>query len=103
MSHTPPIETCRLMLTNVCIKDAEEIYGYVKNPNVLRYTTGTPPREFSETLSFVTKLANSPEGTYVWAIRKKEHPEVIGVVEFGISEDGTKASLDYAISEDFWN
>jgi len=104
MNSLPTIDTCRLTLKAVQIQDAEDIYAYVRNPNVLRYTTGTTPREFAETETFVRGLANKPEGAYAWAIRKKEHPTtVIGVIEFGTNDGGTKGSVDYAMSEAFWN
>lgn len=103
MSKAPEIQTVRLLLRAVRTDDASDIYGYVRNPNVLRYTTGTTPREFSETEVFVRGLANKPDGAYAWAIRKKGHPSVIGVVEFGVGADGATGHVDYALAEEFWN
>jgi len=103
MNGTPQIETPCLVLDAVRIEDAADIYAYVRNPNVLRHTTGTTPREFAETETFVRGLANKPEGAYAWTIRRKERSAVIGVVEFGTSDGGARGSVDYAMSEDFWN
>ena len=102
IKETPVIGTSRLVLKDVRPGDAADIYEYVRNPNVLRYTTGTPPRKFAETEAFVRGLANKPDGAFAWAIRLKDHSEVIGVVEFGVP-DGITGSVDYALSEDYWN
>lgn len=100
---TPEIETTRLVLRAVHIEDAPDIYGYVRNPNVLRYTTGTPPREFSETEAVVRGLAAQPEGEHAWAVRLKGQPAAIGIVEFGTKEGGAKGAADYALAEPHWN
>ena len=99
MKETPEIKTRRLLLKAVRLKDAEDIFNYAKNPNVLRYTTGTTPRELSETEIFVSKQVKESSGSFIWAIRLKDHPKVIGEIEFDIT-DGT---VDYALSEQYWN
>ena len=72
MSEAPQIDTSRLVLQAVRVEDAADIYAYVQNPNVLRYTTGITPRAFAETEAFIRGIANKPKGAYAWAIRSKE-------------------------------
>ena len=84
------------------MEDAEDIFAYAKNPNVLRYTTGTTPCELAETEAFVRGRVKESSGAFAWAIRLKDHSEVIGVVEFNIKDD-TSGSIDYALSEPYWN
>ena len=103
MTKTPQLETSRLTLKAVRLEDAANIFAYVRNPNVLRYTTGTPPRELAETEAFVLGLANKPDGAFAWAIRRKGHSAVIGVIEFGTQDDGARGSVDYALSKEYWN
>lgn len=98
---TPEIETARLDLKAVQIEDATDIYNYVRNPNVLRYTTGTPPKAFAETEAFVQGLVDSPAGQYAWSIRIHNQANVIGVIEFGI-HDQIVGSVDYALAEPQW-
>lgn len=102
MKETPEIETRRLLLKAVRLEDAEDIFAYAKNPNVLRYTTGTTPRELAETEAFVRGLVKESSDAFAWAIRVKDRPEVIGVIEFDIKDD-TRGSIDYALSEPYWN
>jgi len=103
MGKVPQIETARLTLEAVQARDAEDIYVYARNPNVLRYTTGQTPSGLWETESFVQGLVNKPPGAYAWSIRRKGHFPVIGVIEFGTQDDGKKGSIDYAMAEEFWN
>jgi ribosomal-protein-alanine N-acetyltransferase len=100
---TPEIKTTRLVLRAVRIEDAPDIYGYVKNPSVLRYTTGTPPREFEETEAFVRGLAAQSDDRFAWAVQLTGRSCVIGVVELGLKEKRVTGSVDYALSEVFWN
>ena len=102
VKDTPDIETRRLLLKQVCIEDAADIYAYTLNPNVLRYTTGTPPKAFSEAESFVRGLVGKPAGDFAWAIRPKTGSVVIGVIELDIRERRS-ASIDYALAERYWN
>ena len=99
----PPIETERLLLRAVVAEDAADIFAYASNPNVLRYTTGTPPRDLAETQRFVDGLVHKPRGCHAWAIRLKPGSRVIGVVEFGLQESATRGSVDYALAEEHWN
>ena len=101
-NDTPVIETTRLVLRKVCIEDAVDIHAYVQNPNVLRYTTGTPPQEFTETESFVQGLANKSSGDFSWAIRQKSALAVIGVIELSL-DDNLSGFVDYALAEEYWN
>ena len=102
MRETPRMDTGLLLLKAVRLEDAEDIFSYARKPNVLRYTTGTTPRELSETEAFVRRLVKESRGGFTWAIRMKDRPSVIGLVQFDI-KDGSKGQIDYALSEQYWN
>lgn len=102
MNTTPEIETRRLVLRAFHMGDAEDVFAYASNPNVLRYTTGKTPSELAETEAFVRGLVNKPSGAFAWAIRLKNRSCVIGAVEFGMP-DGTTGAVDYALAEEYWN
>ena len=102
MNATPEIRTSRLLLRAVRMEDTGDIHAYTRNPNVLRYTTGTTPGEFAETEAFVGGLVNKPTGAFAWAIRLTGSSEVIGVIEFGVP-DGITGAVDYALAEEHWN
>lgn len=99
---TSDIKTSRLSLSALRIEDAGDIYAYTRNPNVLRYTPGTPPDSLAETEAFVREQVNRPLGAFIWAIRLTGCSDVIGVIEFGI-RDGITGTVDYALAEQHWN
>ena len=102
MGVAPQINTSRLLLRAVTLEDAGDIFAYARNPRVLRYTTGTTPRQLAQTEAFVRGLVGKPDGAFAWAICLQGHARVIGVVEFGV-RDGTEGSVDYAVAEPYWN
>jgi ribosomal-protein-alanine N-acetyltransferase len=95
------IETSRLILKPVQLSDAEDIFYYTRNLNVLRYTTGRTPADLADTKEFVQRLIQKPEGAFALAIRLKANKHVIGIIEFGIREE--KGGVDYSLSEEYWN
>ena len=104
MTQAPQLVTERLVLSQVQMDDARDIYQYSQNPNVLRFTTGSPPRDISDTEDFVRGLLNKPQTSYSWSIRITNRPAVIGIMEFVITEsDSTVGAVDYGIAEEFWN
>lgn len=100
--NTPLIRTKRLWLDSVSLDDVADIFEYAKNPNMLRYTTAKPPQQISETEDYVKGLLDAPDGSYAWALRLAQGGSVIGIVELG-QYDGSCASVDYGLSEEFWN
>jgi [ribosomal protein S5]-alanine N-acetyltransferase len=102
MSHSPEIVTARLLLREVHVEDAPDVFTYVSNPNVLRYTTGTTPREISETETWIRTQTRLPDGEYAWSIRLKERSKVIGHIAFSV-KDRTTGTVDYSLSEEYWN
>ena len=102
MKEIPEIQTNRLLMRAITLKDVEDVFVYSRNPNVLRYTTGKTPSKLAETQEFVRKLITKPKGAFAWAVLLKNNPLVIGVIEFGTS-DGLSGGIHYALAEEHWN
>lgn len=102
MNEIPAIQTQRLLLRAFRLADAEDVFAYARNPNVLRYTTGRTHTVLAEAEKFVKGLIDKPSGAFAWAICLRNCPRVIGAVEFGIA-DGTRGGIDYALAEEHWN
>ena len=98
----PTIETERLRLRSIRFSDAEDVFAYTHNPNVLRYTTGRTPQVLGETQNFIKGLVEKPEGAFAFAICLKKDSRLVGIIEFGI-EDGTNGAIDYSLAEEYWN
>ena len=102
MNEIPEIQTDRLLLRAFTIDDAEDVFTYARNPNVLRYTTGQTPSTLAETQEFVQGLIAKPKGAFAWAVCLKDNPGVIGTIEFGVP-DGVTGGIHYALGEEHWN
>jgi ribosomal-protein-alanine N-acetyltransferase len=104
--HLPPqaslplLQTPRLALRPMELGDAADVYAYVADPAVLRYTTGVTPTRPSETEAFLQRALANPE-THMWAIRLRDHTRVIGAIEFGTSSP-TTGSVHYALGAAYW-
>lgn len=101
MGDSPILQTSRLKLRQVREDDAQSIFEYARNPNVLRYTTAETPRELADTIPFVMGAAHRPADKYAWGMCLKNSDQVFGVIEFGVK--GNVGSIDYGMSEEFWN
>lgn len=101
MSVTPTLQTPRLHLRQVRETDAQDIFNYARNPNVLRYTTAETPTDIAQTMQFVMDVAHKPDDAYAWGICLKGTDRVIGVIEFGVQAG--IGSVHYAMAEEYWN
>jgi ribosomal-protein-alanine N-acetyltransferase len=100
--HTlPSLGTPRLLLRLMAPSDAADVFAYAKDPEVLRYTTGTTPRRLEETRAFLQGALSDPNGR-VWAIRLRDQPTVIGGVDFGLSSPET-GSVHYVLARPHWS
>ena len=102
MNRIPEIETERLILKGFTLADADDVFAYASNPNVLRQTTARSPRKLSETEEYVRSILDSPLDSFTWAIRLKTGSTVVGAIEFDLG-NGSTGSIHNALAEDCWN
>ncbi len=102
MSAAPIIMTERLRLRPIRVEDAADVFDYARNPNVLRYTTGETPKQPAETEAFLKGQVDKPDGAFALAICLKDDTRVIGMLEFGCSDDGV-GGVHYSLSEEHWS
>jgi hypothetical protein len=82
------------------LSDAPDVFAYAKDPDVLRYTTGTTPRHLEETREFLEGAAAVPNGR-MWAIQLRGQPTVIGAVEFSLLSPDV-GSVHYVLGKPYW-
>src|SRR4051812_21962291 len=99
---TPTIETERLLLRPFDRADASDVFAYTSNPNVSRFTAWETHRNLGESLAFIEMVLGRGEREMTWAIRLRTNPTVIGLIEFGPT-DQAEARIDYVLAEAFWN
>ena len=100
MSQAPEITTRRLRLRAFRPEDAQDVFEYARDPEVLRYTTGRTPRVPPDIQPFMDDVTNKPDGAYAWAVRLRDNPRVIGAIEFG--SDGAVGTIHGALAKEYW-
>lgn len=103
VARLPPqraLRTGRLFLRPLELIDAADVFGYVRDPDVLRYTTGRTPARLAETEAYLRE-ALSASDTHHWGICLREARPVVGVVEFSLEAPG-RGSIHYTLAAHLW-
>jgi ribosomal-protein-alanine N-acetyltransferase len=103
----PRLETARLVLRPLELRDARAIFAYASNPNVSRYTLWEPHQTVKDSESYILDYAlpyyrdETPEP---WGIALASEPDkVIGTVGlFWVSKKAKCMELACAIGEPYW-
>lgn len=103
---TKTIETERLILRQLQLSDAEDMFNnFTNNENVSRFLSWNPHENIEVTKNLLINWVDDykNDNKYFWAIVLKENQQVIGttsVVELSIKDQ--KAELGYCIGENYW-
>ncbi|AST91563.1 GNAT family N-acetyltransferase [Sutcliffiella cohnii] len=103
MKKTPTLETERLLLRTLKVSDAESIYLYFSEEEMLRYYGMEPFANIIEAEKFVKDFLDDYKLIYRWGIVEKGSYELIGTCGFhAISENHKRAEIGYEIAKPFW-
>jgi len=93
-------QSSRLLFRKVKMKDLEAIHNYALDPDVLRYTLASTPKDISETESYIHSMLVSKECDHHFAMTIPPSDVCMGVIEFFYEASG--GSIHYAISKAHW-
>lgn len=99
-AQLPALTTPRLLLRAMALSDAPDVFAYAKDPEVLRYTTGTTPCRLEETQDFLDGAMTAADGR-IWAILRRDMASVIGAIEFSLSSPRV-GSVHYVLGRLYW-
>ncbi|WP_299273511.1 GNAT family N-acetyltransferase [uncultured Psychroserpens sp.] len=103
MKNLPKIETKRLLLRDLSLKDAGQMYEYTSNPIVSKYLLWNPHLDLEETKEAIVSYKNN-DSMMQWAITLKKTEILIGVGGFGIiNSQMRKGDLGYSFNPKYWN
>lgn len=100
------LETERLRLRKLMLRDANDIFEYAGNPEVSRFVTWDVHRAVADSISFIrASLTQYDENNCgPWGIVFKENNKLIGTISFmGWNHLQNNAEIGYAMSSDYWN
>ena len=104
--YLPAIETERLVLRRLALRDAQAIYEYGRDPRVAKYVLWDAYRSVGEAKGYIRYMlrkyrAGEPSS---WGIELKETGQVIGTIGFmWIQRENASAEVGYSLSRAYWN
>ena len=105
LRHPPRLETARLILRQIRMRDAEDIYQWSSDERVARYVLWEPHQSIYDTRDYIRYIRSAYRHRLPssWAIELKETGRVIGTIGFmWISNENRSAEVGYSMSASFW-
>lgn len=102
----PDLETPRLLLRRMRLRDAADMFEYTSDPQVARYVLWDPHRSQRETRRYIRAVRSQyRQGVpSSWAIELKAEHKVIGSIGYmWYSPDNRSAEVGYSLSRAYWN
>ncbi len=99
--HIPTLETERLVLRKILLRDVSDFYEYARDPETSRYLLWEPHRSRRFTFSHLLYLQRAyAAGTFFdWALILKENGKMIGTCGFTeIYEKENRCEVGYVLS-----
>lgn len=98
------IETERLQLRELTVKDAENFYQLNLNPNVIRYTGDDAFSDVEEAYIFLANYGDyKRNGFGRWAVIRKEDNAFLGWCGLKYNADIGETDIGFRFFEEFWN
>lgn len=105
-SSLPVIETPRLILRRMTLKDAPDLFAYSQDPEVARYVLWTAHRSLWETKAYIYCILDQyrlgePSS---WCIVEKETNRAVGTIGFmSFSAENSTVEVGYSLARSHWN
>lgn len=100
----PTFETKRLILKDLSMKDAPDIFKYASDREVTKYTLWERHKSIQDTkdfLKFSRKMCQ--KGILNWGVWHKKDEKIIGTIGFAKWDNKQSVSeVGYALSKDYW-
>jgi ribosomal-protein-alanine N-acetyltransferase len=104
--YMPQLDTPRLRLRRLTMRDAADIYRYSRDSEVARYVLWDAHRSVSDSrayLRFMLRRYRNHEPAS-WGIEWKQTGEIIGTIGFmWIQDDNAAAEVGYSLAREYWN
>ncbi len=105
MKEFPVLTTKRLLLNQLQESDISEIVHLLNEPEYAKHTLTMPYPYLAKNAKFWLGLAQKgfeQKDKYIFAIRLKDEPKIIGGIDLGINLLHNKAELGYWIGKPYW-
>lgn len=105
-SHLPPLETDRLILRPLRMRDAEDLFSYASDPAVSRHVLWNTHESLGDSRQFlraaIRQYRKGQPGSF--GIVLKSSGRLIGTIGFmWVNVDNKSAEVGYSLSRNYWN
>ena len=100
-----PIQTDRLLLRAITMKDATDIFAYASDPEVTKYVRFVTHKSIKDTHAFILRVQSSYRKgiTPLWGMELKASGRIIGALGFlQWPNPDERAELGYVINRNYW-
>ena len=103
--HMPPLETERLLLRRLNMRDAQDVFDYSRDPEVARHVLWDAQRSIGDARAYLRYMIrryrqNEPAS---WGIELKSTGKIIGTIGFmWIQDDNRAAEVGYSLARAQW-
>lgn len=104
-TYMPELETPRLRLRRLQMRDAADIYRYSRDAEVARHVLWDAHRSIGDSRSYLRYMLRRYRNhePASWGIEWKATGEIIGTIGFmWIQTDNNAAEVGYSLNRDFW-
>ena len=104
-TYMPDLNTPRLRLRKLQMRDAADIYHYSRDAEVARHVLWDAHRSIADSRSYLRYMLRRYRNhePASWGIEWKDTGEIIGTIGFmWIQSDNAAAEVGYSLNRDFW-
>lgn len=101
----PRIETPRLILRRLTMRDAQDMFDYSRDPEVARYVLWDAHRSLSDTKAYLRWIIDQYHNSEPcsWGIELKETGRIVGTIGFmSYQSDNATVELGYSLARRCW-
>ena len=102
----PDIETDRLLLRKLTIRDATAMYEYMQRPNVAQYVLWEAHTSISDTRAYIRYMLRKYRlgDPASWGIAWKPTGNIIGTIGYmWHNVEHSSVELGYSLNDEYWN
>lgn len=106
LEYMPELETDRLRLRKLSMRDAADIYAYSQDPQVARYVLWEAMTSLSEAKNYIRYMLRKYRlgEPASWGIEWKATGQIIGTIGWmWIQRENASAEAGYSLNRRFWN
>ncbi len=102
----PTLETERLRLRKLRMRDAADIFAYSRDPEVARYVLWDAQTSIAEARAYLRYMLHKYHryAPASWGIELKSTGHIVGTIGFmWIQDDNRAAEVGYSLAHELWN